>query len=85
MYRIEVDDAVADQIAALPAVALPGLLELVDLLTIDPRAAGEPYHASRPDGGMRAHTFGPDAHGLLITLLDEPGRRVLLVCALWIG
>lgn len=85
MYRIEVDADVADQIAALPAAALPGLLELVDLLTIDPRSAGEPYHASRPDGGMRAHTFGPDGRGLLVSLVDEPTRRVLIVCALWVG
>ena len=85
MYRIEVDSDVAAQIAALPSDALPGLLALVDLLTLDPWNVGEPYHSSRPAGGMRAHTFGPAGHGLLIALIDEPTRRVLLVCALWVG
>lgn len=84
MYSVEVVPEAADQIAALPSGALPGLLELVDLLSVDPWS-GEPYHRSKPDGGMRAHTYGPGGHGMLVTLIDERDRRVLVVRVVWLG
>ena len=84
MYVVEVVEEAADAIAALPADVLPALAALMDLLEVEP-SAGEPYHRSKPDGNMRAYTFGPGGHGLLVGLIDERGRRVLVVRVVWLG
>lgn len=84
MYTVEVIEEAADQIAALPGAALPGLAELIDLLELDPWS-GTPYHRSLPHGGMRSHTFGPADAGMLVTVIDERGRRVFIVRVTWIG
>ena len=84
MYSVEVVEEAAEQIAALPTEVLPDLARLVDLLELDP-SAGDPYHRSKPDGTMRAFTFGPGGHGLLVALVDERGRRVLVLKVVWLG
>jgi hypothetical protein len=84
VYVVEVVPETADQITALPSAALPGLLELVDLLMVAPWS-GQPYHQSKPDSAMRAHTFGPGDYGMLVALIDDRGRRVIILRVVWLG
>lgn len=57
MYRVILDAAVLDQIAALPAQVLPQLAEAFGVLELVPQS-GRPYNDDLPDGPMRELTFG---------------------------
>jgi hypothetical protein len=52
MYRIDVDDEVREQVAALPDALVPHFLQLMDVLELVPWNS-EPYNDANPDG-MRA-------------------------------
>jgi hypothetical protein len=84
MYSVETEAAAVDEIAALPAEALPAYAELISLLEVAPWS-GNPYNTQRPDTSMRTHTFGDGGHGLAIYLVLEDERRVVVLRVLWIG
>ena len=61
-YRIVPDQAVLDQVAALPTDALAGYAELLEVLALTPWN-GAPQYAANPDGAVRRWHFGPDQAG----------------------
>ena len=74
-YPVETEVAALDEVAALPAHALPAYAEPMTLLAVAPWS-GDPYHLQRPDANMRTHTFGEGARGLAIShVLDHPHRQ----------
>ena len=58
MYRIIPDEAVFEQVAALPAEALTAYADLLEVLTLTPWN-GEPQHEDNPDAAVRRWHFGP--------------------------
>jgi hypothetical protein len=84
MYSVETEAAAVNEIAELPAEALPAYAELISLLEVAPWS-GNPYNLQRPDTNMRTHTFGDGSHGLAIYLVLEEDRRVVVLRVLWIG
>jgi hypothetical protein len=84
MYWVETEAAAVDEIAALPAEALPAYAELISLLEVAPWS-GNPYNLQRPDTNMRTHTFSDGGHGLAIYLVLEDDRRAVVLRVLWIG
>lgn len=84
MYHIVPDEAVIEQLAALPPDALAAYAELVDVLGLTPWN-GEPQHEDNPDGAVRRWHFGPDQAGQLIYLIDEHQHTVHLLLVQWIG
>lgn len=58
MYRIVPDDAVFEQVAALPAEALAAYAEVLEVLQLTPWH-GEPQHGDNPDAEVRRWHFGP--------------------------
>jgi hypothetical protein len=77
VYRIVPDEAVIEQLAALPPEALAAYADLVDVLRLAPWN-GEPQHEDNPGGAVRRWHFGLDQAGQLIYLIDEHERAVHL-------
>lgn len=71
MCSVETEVAALDEVAALPAGALPAHAELMTLLEVAPWS-GDPYNLQRPDANMRTHTFGGGATGSRSTLSWRP-------------
>ena len=84
MYAVEFEEHAQEQVAALPAQALPSYAELMTLLQVGPWG-GDPYSMERPDGNLRTHVFGPGREGLAIYLILEDQRRVIVLRVLWAG
>ena len=84
MYRIVPDEAVIEQLAALPAEALAAFANVIDVLELTPWN-GEPQHEDNPDGAVRRWHFGPNRGGQLIYLIDEHEQVVHLLLVQWIG
>ena len=82
MYRVVPDDAVNDQIAALPAVALAAFAEARTLLEIAPWS-GRALHSDNPEGAVRLLPFG--GFGALICLILERDREVHPLVVQWLG
>jgi hypothetical protein len=84
VYRIVPDEAVIEQLAALPAEALAAFANVIDVLELTPWN-GEPQHEDNPDGAVRRWHFGPNRGGQLIYLIDEHEQVVHLLLVQWIG
>jgi hypothetical protein len=84
MYLVESEQHALEQIAALPAEALPFYAELMTVLETAPWG-GEAYDRQRPDANMRTHVFGKYDQGLVIYLILEDQRRVVVLRVLWAG
>jgi hypothetical protein len=54
MYSVETEIDALNEVAALPAGALPAYAELMTLLEVAPWS-GDPYNLQRPDANMRTH------------------------------
>lgn len=84
MYEVTTDEQSQAQIEHLPAAALVAFAEARATLEVAPWTAGKPYHPHRPDGPMRALTFGERGQGDVVYLILEERRRVDLLVALWL-
>ncbi len=84
MYLVDTDDDVDEQIAALPAAALPSFAELMAMLEISPWS-GASYDRERPDANMRTHHFGAGNEGFVVYLVLELERRVSVLRVVWLG
>jgi hypothetical protein len=84
VYSVESEQLAGEQVAALPAEALPFYAELMVLLETAPWS-GEAYNMQRPDANMRTHAFGQHDQGLAIYLILEDQRRVIVLRVLWMG
>lgn len=78
------DDAVMEQIAALPIAALIRYAELWGVLELAP-GNGRPYSAALPDGTMRELVFGGDGEGTVTYLILEHQREVHVLLVQWLG
>jgi len=83
VYWFDVLPEVRDQVAALPAHALPSCAELVAFLELTPWA-GAPYRRDNPEGAMRHIPFGRNGEGLALYLVLEPQRRVVMLSITWV-
>jgi hypothetical protein len=83
VYRIIPDTPVSDQIAALPAQALPHLAAVLATLELTPWN-GRPHHEDNPTGAVRRWTFSPDHAGHLIHLILDNQREVHLLLIQWL-
>jgi hypothetical protein len=78
-YEIDIDLQAQDDIAALPAMALPALAEAMTVLELTPWN-GRPINPDNPDGAVR--TFGFGSAGMLTYLvLDDEQRVDVLIVA----
>jgi hypothetical protein len=84
VYSVESEQLAGEQVAALPAKALPFYAELMALLETAPWS-GEAYNMQRPDANMRTHVFGQHDQGLAIYLILDDQRRVIVLRVLWTG
>lgn len=84
MYSVESEEQALEQVAALPAEALPYYAELMMVLETAPWS-GEAYDRQRPDANMRTHVFGKHDQGLVIYLILDDQRRVVVLRVLWAG
>jgi plasmid stabilization system protein ParE len=84
VYAVESEHHALEQVAALPAEALPYYAELMTVLETAPWG-GEPYDRQRPDGNMRTYVFGKHDQGMVIYLVLEDQRRVVVLRVLWAG
>jgi hypothetical protein len=81
VYRIVPDIAVSEQVAALPAEALVGYVEVLEVLQLTPWN-GRPQHVANPDAPVRRWAFGP---GQVVYLILEEQREVHLLLVQWGG
>lgn len=84
MYRIFTDSAVLDQLAALPAEALSGYAEVLDVLDLTPWN-GRPYNDEKPDAPMRELVFGAHGEGTVTYMVLEREREVHVLVVQWVG
>ena len=83
MYSVESEQHALEQVAALPAEALPRYAELMTVLETAPWG-GEAYDRQRP-GNMRTCLFGQHDQGMAIYLILDDQRRVVVLRVLWAG
>lgn len=84
MYDVDGDDAVGQQIEALPATMLAAFAELRTALEVAPWA-GDSINVDRPDEPVRTLTFGPGGAGLVVYLVLEDQRRAELLQVTYVG
>jgi hypothetical protein len=84
VYSVESEQHALDQVAALPAEALPHYAELMTVLETAPWG-GEAYDRQRPDGNMRTSLFGQRGQEMVIYLILDDQRRVVVLRVLWAG
>jgi hypothetical protein len=84
VYSVESEQHALEQVAGLPAEALPFYAELMTLIETAPWS-GEAYDRQRPDANMRTHVFGKHDQGLMIYLILDDQRRVIVLRVLWAG
>jgi hypothetical protein len=84
VYRIVPDTEVSEQVAALPAEALVGYAEVVEVLQLTPWN-GRPQHAANPDAPVRRWAFGPGQAGQVVYLILEEAQEVHLLVVQWWG
>jgi hypothetical protein len=84
VYRIVPDDAVFDQVAALPVEALPFYAEALEMLQLVP-FNGRPYNEDLPDGPMRELVFGAISQGTITYLILDDQREVHVLLVQWVG
>lgn len=84
MYTVTTDDQSQQQVDALPAEALAAFAESRTVLEVAPWN-GVPYNKLKPDGPMRAVSFGSDGQGDIVYLILDDLRRVDILVVLWMG
>ncbi|MGH3855896.1 MAG: hypothetical protein ACRDR6_20890 [Pseudonocardiaceae bacterium] len=84
MYRVVTYSEALEQIAALPAEALPFYAEVIGVLELAP-AAGRPYNEDKPDGPMRELVFGANGEGTTTYLILDHQREVQVILVQWVG
>ena len=84
MYRVVLDSAVLDQLAALPTSVLPSYTEVLGVLELAPDG-GRPYNEDKPDGPMRELVFGAAGEGTITYLLLERQREAHVLLVQWAG
>jgi hypothetical protein len=84
LYSVESEQHALEQVAALPAEALPRYAELMTVLETAPWG-GEAYDRQRPYGNMRTYLFGQHDQGMAIYLILDDQRRVVVLRVLWAG
>lgn len=83
-YRIVPDQAVFEQVTALPTEALVAYAEVLDVLLLTPWN-GEPQHEANPDAPVRRWHFGPDLAGQVVYLIVEALKEVHVLLVQWLG
>jgi hypothetical protein len=83
-YRLVPDQAVFEQVAALPTEALAAYAGVLDVLRLTPWN-GEPQHEGNPDASVRRWHFGPDLAGQVLYLIVEDRREVHLLLVQWLA
>lgn len=73
-----------DQLAALPAEALSGYAEVLDVLALTP-GNGRPYNEEKPDAPMRELVFSPNGEGTVTYLVLEREWEVDVLVVQWVG
>ena len=81
-YQIEIYPEAEEQMAALPAEALPALAEAMVMLELTPWA-GDSLNKRNPDAEVRTLPFG--RAGMLHYLILEHQRRVDMITVVWVG
>ncbi|MGH3888017.1 MAG: hypothetical protein ACRDSZ_15900 [Pseudonocardiaceae bacterium] len=84
MYRVVTYSEALEQIAALPAEALPFYAEVPGVLELAP-SGGRPYNKDKPDGPMRELVFGANGEGMTTYLILEQQREVHVLLVQWVG
>jgi hypothetical protein len=84
VYRVIPDDAVFEQVAALPFEALPSYAEALTVLEVAP-ANGRPYNADYPERPMREWVFGVHGEGTITYLMLDDMREVHVLLVQWAG
>jgi hypothetical protein len=84
VYRVITYNDALEQIAALPAEALPFYAEAFGVLELAP-SNGRPYNEEYPDGPMRELVFGASGEGTVTYLILEDQRRVDVLLVQWVG
>jgi hypothetical protein len=84
VYQVIHDDAALDQVAVLPASALPRYSQALSVLELVP-ANGRPYNDDIPAGPMRELVFGAAGEGTITYLLLDREREVHVLVVHWIG
>ncbi len=84
MYRVVTSSEALEQIAALPAEALPFYAEVFGVLELAP-SGGRPYNEDKPDGPMRELIFGAVGEGTTTYLILEQQREVHVLLVQWVG
>ncbi|MGH4025589.1 MAG: hypothetical protein ACRDRV_13525 [Pseudonocardiaceae bacterium] len=82
MYEVRVHDAARATVDLLPANALAGYLDVLDLLELKPWS-GPPFREDKPDGNIRTLTFGPG--GLVVYMILDAAQEVHLLEVQWAG
>lgn len=81
-YEIEVYPDAREQIAGLPADAVPALADAMAMLGLTPWN-GDPLHNDNPNGAVRTLPFG--RIGMITYLILESQRRVDVLNIVWPG
>lgn len=84
MYRVIVDDAVFEQVAALPVAALFSYAEALTVLEVAPDC-GRPYNADHPDRPMRELVFGEKGQGTVTYMVLGELLDVHVLLVQWLG
>lgn len=84
MYRIVPDNAVFEQVAALPAEAVAAYADVLEVLQLTPWN-GEPQHRANPDAAVRRWTFGPGQVGQIVYLILDEQQEVHVLLVQWLG
>ncbi|MEV5411458.1 hypothetical protein AB0K60_21795 [Thermopolyspora sp. NPDC052614] len=84
MYTVDKGKQVDEQIAALPAEALPAFHEVTVFLQVAPWN-GHPFIRERPDSPIRTRTFGTGGVGMVTYLIVEYRRLVEIINVVWCG
>ena len=85
MYVVRSSDEVDEQIAELPADALPALAELRAALELNPWS-GDPWVRRTPEAPMRSHVFSSaSGDGFVVYTVSERDRLVDLLQIIWLG
>jgi hypothetical protein len=82
--RLVTHDQAREQVAALPAEALPGYAETLGVMKLVPWN-GRPLNEANPDRTVRHLVFGSGGYGLVTYLIMEGDRRVDVLEVQWAG
>ncbi|MCA1675585.1 MAG: hypothetical protein LC799_26535 [Actinobacteria bacterium] len=81
MYEVHVHDEAQATVDVLPADAVAGYFEVLDLLSMDPWR-GDPYRRDNPDGNIRTLPFA--GSGFVTCMILDREQEVHLIEVLWL-